>query len=53
LFEKSLLKFISKKSKGKNFESAEEPVVVVDSDNNMWGDRDIFTLEEKIEIGKR
>jgi hypothetical protein len=52
LFERSDLKIISRKAKGKPFESDEAPEVLVDSDINMWGDRDMFTKEEKEEIAK-
>ena len=53
MFEKKTLTMISKKSKGKPFESEEEIVVKVESDLNMWGDKDMFTKQENTDIAKR
>jgi hypothetical protein len=51
MFEKKTLSLISKKSKGKPFESEEQPEPE-SSDNNLWGTHEMFNKEQKALIAE-
>jgi len=53
MYEKETLRLISKKSKGKPFESDQEPEPVVSSDGNLWGTHEMFSRAEKEEIARQ